>query len=56
MKNHYKKVTKPVKCIETGIIYYGKKDLTKNGYNAGNISLVCSRKRKTSSKYHWEYV
>ena len=56
MQKYYKEATKPVKCIETGIIYYGKKDLTKNGYNAGNISLVCSGKRKTSNKYHWEYV
>lgn len=55
MKKHYKKITKPVICVETGIIYYGLKDLKKSGFNPGNINSVCRNRIKTSGGYHWEY-
>ena len=55
MKNHYKKIIKPVICVETGIVYYGVKDLKKNGFSPKNINSVCRNKIKTSGGYHWEY-
>ena len=55
MKRHYKKIIKPIICIETGIVYYGTKDLKKNGFNPGNINSVCKNRIKTSGGYHWKY-
>lgn len=55
MKKHYKKIIKPIICIETGIVYYGLKDLKKNGFNPENINSVCKNRIKTSGGYHWKY-
>lgn len=48
---------KPIKCIETGVIYDGCYDAyLKTNINFSNISGVCNGKRKTAGKYHWRYV
>ena len=54
-----KKLYKPVRCIETGIIYeslMSASDAT--GVNIGNLSSVCNNRvgYKTTGGYHWEYV
>lgn len=54
-KNWYKRKIKPIICIETGIIYYGQKELNKNGFNGGNIQQVCVGKKKTAYKMHWKF-
>ena len=54
-KERYKKMIKPIKCIETNIIYYGQKELKINGFNPANVFMVCNNKRKTSKGFHWEY-
>ena len=54
-KEHYKKLVKPIICIETGKIYYGQKDLKQNGFNPANIQCVCSGKRELAYKCHWKY-
>lgn len=49
---------KPVRCIETGVIYScaeeAVKDLGKS--NKTGISNACNGKYKTAYGYHWEYV
>lgn len=55
-KEHYNNMIKPIICLETGIIYYGQKDLIKNGFNSSCVQLVCSGKRKTSKGLHWEFL
>ena len=54
-KEWYKRKIKPIICIETNVIYQGQKELKENGFNAGNIQLVCNNKRKTADGYHWKY-
>lgn len=46
-----------VLCVETNIIYENAFEAAKiiNGHSS-NIIKVCQKKRKTSSKYHWEFV
>ena len=55
MKKHYKKMIKPIQCIETGKIYYGQNDLKRRGFNAGNIQQVCSGKKLIADGYHWKF-
>ena len=55
MKKHYKEIIKPIKCVETGIIYYGQKKLKEEGYNTASINRVCNGYRKTTGGYHWEF-
>ena len=52
-----KKLSKRVRCIETGIIYESCHDVErKTGLSYKNISSCCNGKRKTVSGFHWEYV
>ena len=51
------KSNKPVRCIETGIIYENSivaKD--KTFVAAKSIEKCCEGIQKTAGKYHWEYV
>ena len=51
--------TKPIKCIETGIIYKSLTEASKStGLSMGNISSVCNNRvgYKTTGGYHWEYI
>ena len=51
--------TKPVKCVETGIIYPSTREAARQtGIRNTNISS-CARKQygyKTAGGFHWEYV
>lgn len=48
---------KPIRCVETQIVYEGVFAAHKNtNINMSNISSVCNGKRKTAGGYHWEYV
>ena len=46
---------KPVRCIETGIIYESIKE-AKEKTGIGGVNAVCKGNRKTAGGYHWEYV
>lgn len=51
------KISKGVKCIETGTVYYSAREASRQtGINASTICWVCSGKRKTAGGYTWEYV
>lgn len=59
IKRKNEKCLKPIKCVETNIIYSSASELKKlYGYHTGLISDVCNGKRqhKTAYGYHWEYV
>ena len=54
-----KRQMKPIKCIETGIIYKSLTEASKlTGLSMGNISSVCNHRKwfKTAGGYHWEYI
>lgn len=49
--------TRPVRCVETGIIYASTHEASRElGIGQGNISTVCRGGRKTAGGYHWEYA
>ncbi len=51
-----KKISKPVRCVETGVVYYGaKKAADELDIDASQVSKCCKGKRKTAGGYHWEY-
>lgn len=52
-----KKKSKKVKCIETGTIYYGIREASRQTkINNGSICQCTKGKLKTAGGYHWEYV
>lgn len=52
-----KKKSKPVKCIETGIIYYSAVEAAKQtGLGASHIRECCRGEAITCGGYHWEYA
>ena len=52
-----KKTSKPVRCIETGIIYMSACEAERcMGIPNSNIRYCCNGKRKTAGGYHFEYV
>ena len=59
---HYTEETKrkmsvPIICIETNIIYYGAREAErKTGIYNTSIINVCKEKQKTAGGYHWKYV
>lgn len=49
------KISKPVRCIETGIIYKNARVASKEiGIDATNIYNCVNGKRKTAGGFHWE--
>lgn len=49
--------SKPVLCIETGIIYPSAAEAGRQlGINGKNICAVCTGKRKLAKGCHWQYV
>lgn len=54
------KIYKPIKCIETGLIYNCPSDaavgIGKKSSASGHITEVCQGKRKTAYGYHWIYL
>ena len=52
-----KKRSKPVKCLDTGIIYLSTRDAgRKLGISNANISLCCNKKKKTAGGFHFEFI
>ena len=52
-----KKTSKPVRCIETGIIYSSAKEAERlMGIRNSNINSCCNGKYKTAGGFHFEYV
>ena len=52
-----KKISKPVKCIETGIIYPSAYDVKRKlGISDSSIGSCCRGKRHTTGGFHWTYV
>ena len=52
-----KKISKQVRCIETGIVYCSQTEAAKEaGIKIACISQVCNGKYKTAGGYHWEFV
>lgn len=52
------KTSRPVKCVETGIIYKSAAEAARKNYpvRQGNITLCCQHKNNTACGFHWEYV
>ena len=49
--------SKPVMCIETGIVYPSINEASrKTGANRQTIADVCNKKLKTAGGYHWKFV
>lgn len=52
-----RKRSKPVLCVETGIVYYSAREANKQtGISYKSISSVCNKKRKTTGGYRWEFI
>ena len=52
-----KKRSKPVRCVETNIIYISAHEASRQlSISQGNISSCCSGKRKTAGGLHFEFV
>lgn len=50
-------LSKPVKCLENGIIYPSAKQAQmETGIFQGNISKCCNGKYKTAGGFHWKFV
>ena len=55
--NRTKRTCKPVKCVETGIIYDSTVQVGKStGINRVNITNCCNSKLLSAGGYHWEYI
>lgn len=52
------KLSKPVKCLETGIIYPSSAEASRQNppVRQGNIILCCQGKNKTACGKHWVYI
>lgn len=52
-----KKLSIPVKNIETNTIYFGATEAGKQlGIDQSHITKCCKGKQKTAGGYHWQYV
>lgn len=47
---------KPVRCIETGVVYENSRVIDLPGVSYKGVSGVCRGKRETHGGYHWEFV
>ena len=55
--NRNKKLSRPIQCIETGIIYPSISQAGKQtGINQYHIGDVARGKRHTAGGYHWRYI
>lgn len=49
--------SKPVRCVETGEVFYCAKEFEyRYGHSLTKIIACCKGRRKTHHGYHWEYV
>ena len=56
LTNH-PELSKPVQCIETGVIYPSLIETQrKTGIFATSIKQVCKGRQKTAGGYHWQYI
>jgi hypothetical protein len=54
--NHPKR-SKPVICIETGVVYPSIHQVERQlGFSHSNISYACNGKLKTAYSFHWRYI
>ena len=52
-----KKTSKPVRCVETGVIYASTREVERKfGIDHVSISLCCRGKRHMAGGLHWTYV
>ena len=52
-----KKTSKPVRCIETGIIYSSASEAERQtGIHNASINHCCNSRYKTAGGFHWEFV
>ena len=52
-----KKTSKPVRCIETGIIYPSACEAERQtGIHNANINHCCNNRQQTAGSFHWEFV
>lgn len=52
-----KKISKPIKCIETGKEYYSAREAEKDtGISYKLISLCCNNKRNKTHNTHWVFI
>lgn len=52
----YKKISKRVLCVETGIVYDSTRVVERLlGIDCSQISRVCNGKAKTAGGYHWQF-
>lgn len=52
------KLSHPVRCIETGVVYPSAAEAARQNPPArqGNITLCCQKKNGSACGYHWEYA
>lgn len=50
-----KKLSKPVICVETGVVYASAREASRTTPGNKNINAVVCGKRKTAGGYHWKY-
>ena len=56
-KNKFAHKSKPVVCVETGKVYYSKREAERQtGIANTNIFSCCKGKAKTAGGYHWAYA
>ena len=56
-KKGAKKTSKPVRCVETGVIYASTREVERKfGIDHVSISLCCRGKRHMAGGLHWTYV
>ena len=48
--------SKPVLCVETGVVYKSAKEAAKSLPGNKNIQAAASGIRKTADGYHWKYI
>ena len=54
---NYKKLCKPVLCVETGIVYSSQKEAERLlGIKSTKISAACRGSRGIAGGYHWEKI
>lgn len=52
-----KTLSKPVRCIETNVVYPSAKEVKRQlGFSQSSICLCCKGKYNQAYGFHWEYV
>lgn len=53
-----KRSSKPVRCIETGVVYHSQKAASEavGIHSKSDISACCKGRQHTAGGYHWEYA